>query len=73
MLVLPLYAEQHRNALETVRDLGAAFGLEVDRKNDNFVKAEDLEKRVRTLMGESEEGRRVRAKAEEQLKKGNLH
>jgi len=65
MLVWPLYAEQHLNALETVRDLGVAVGLEVDRKNGNFVKGEELERGVRSLMGESEEGKRVRAKVEE--------
>ena len=65
MLAWPLYAEQHLNDVEMVRDLGVAVGLKFDRKNGNFVKAEELERGVRSLMGESEEGKRVRAKVEE--------
>lgn len=65
MLAWPLYAEQHLNELEMVRDLAVAVGLKVDRRKGNFVTGEGLERGVRCLMGETDEGTRVRAKAQE--------
>ncbi|XP_042399710.1 UDP-glycosyltransferase 88B1-like [Zingiber officinale] len=67
LLGWPLHAEQHSNAVVMAEEMGVALQLKVERANDNFVKAEELERGVRTLMGESEEGRRVRAKAEETM------
>ncbi|KAG6498252.1 UDP-glycosyltransferase 71K2-like [Zingiber officinale] len=67
LLGWPLYAEQHSNAVVMAEEMGVALQLKVERANDNFVKAEELERGVRALMGESEEGRRVRAKAEEMM------
>ncbi|KAG1347410.1 anthocyanidin 3-O-glucosyltransferase 2 [Cocos nucifera] len=65
MLGWPLYAEQHLNAFEMERMIGVGVQLKVDRKGGGFVGAEELEKGVRCLMGDSEEGKKVRAKAEE--------
>ncbi|KAJ6853355.1 putative anthocyanidin 3-O-glucosyltransferase 2 [Iris pallida] len=65
MLGWPLYAEQHVNELELVRNLGLAVGLRFDRRKDNFVTAGDLERGVRCLMGEGEEGKRVRERVGE--------
>lgn len=65
MLAWPLYAEQHLNDVEMVRDVGIAVGLKADRKKGNFVTAAELERGVRCLMGDGEEGRRVRARVEE--------
>ncbi|XP_038982016.1 UDP-glycosyltransferase 71K1-like [Phoenix dactylifera] len=65
MLGWPLYAEQHLNAFEMERMLGVAVQLKVDRKGGGYVGAEELERGVRCLMGDSEEGKKVRAKAEE--------
>ncbi|XP_052162810.1 anthocyanidin 3-O-glucosyltransferase 2-like [Oryza glaberrima] len=60
----PLYAEQHLNAFELVRDMGVAVEMEVDRKRGNLVEAAELERAVRCLMDEgSEEGRMAREKA----------
>ncbi|XP_010929083.1 malvidin galactosylase UGT88C3 [Elaeis guineensis] len=65
MLGWPLYAEQHLNAFEMERMTGVGVQLKVDRKGGGFVGAEELERGVRCLMGDSEEGKKVRAKAEE--------
>nr|UUY86290.1 anthocyanidin-3-glucoside rhamnosyltransferase 2 [Aglaonema commutatum] len=67
MLAWPLYAEQHFNAFQMAGDLGVALQLKVDRKNGNFVAAEELERGVRCLMEEGfcERGRKVRARAKE--------
>ncbi|KAG6502169.1 anthocyanidin 3-O-glucosyltransferase 2-like [Zingiber officinale] len=70
LLGWPLYAEQHSNAVVMAEEMGVALQLKVERANDNFVTAEELERGMRTLMGESEEGRRVRAKAEEMMAAG---
>ncbi|XP_062186340.1 anthocyanidin 3-O-glucosyltransferase 2-like [Phragmites australis] len=61
----PLFAEQHLNAFELVSVMGVAVAMDVDRKRDNFVKAAELERAVRSLMGASEEGRKARQKAAE--------
>uniref|UniRef100_A0A0E0AKA1 Glycosyltransferase n=1 Tax=Oryza glumipatula TaxID=40148 RepID=A0A0E0AKA1_9ORYZ len=62
----PLYAEQHLNAFELVRDMGVAVPLGVDRERDNFVEAAELERAVRSLMDDaSEEGKKAREKAAE--------
>ncbi|XP_074582114.1 malvidin galactosylase UGT88C3-like [Curcuma longa] len=67
LLGWPLYAEQHSNAVVMAEEMGVALQLKAERAKGNFVKAEELEKGVRALMGESEEGRRVRTKAEEMM------
>jgi hypothetical protein len=61
----PLYAEQHLNAFLLVDYLGVAVAMEVDRKRKNFVEAAELERAVRALMGDAEEGRKAREKATE--------
>ncbi|KAG6498260.1 hypothetical protein ZIOFF_046172 [Zingiber officinale] len=61
LLGWPLYAEQHLNAVVMAEKMGVALQLKVERAKGNFVKAEELERGVRALMGESDEGRRVRA------------
>ncbi|RZS26004.1 hypothetical protein BHM03_00059292 [Ensete ventricosum] len=65
MLGWPLYAEQHLNAFQLVKVLGVAVELKVDRKRGNFVTVEEVERGVRCLMDDCEEGNRVRAKAKE--------
>ncbi|RWR74020.1 UDP-glycosyltransferase 71K1-like protein [Cinnamomum micranthum f. kanehirae] len=65
MLAWPLYAEQKLNAFQLVRDYGLAVELSLDYEKDGWVSAEELEKGVRSLMGESEEGQKVRKRAEE--------
>ncbi|WOL07706.1 UDP-glycosyltransferase 71K1-like [Canna indica] len=67
LLGWPLFAEQHLNAVVMDEDMGVALQLKVDRKKGNFVSAEELERGVRCLMGESEEGTRTRAKAKEMM------
>ncbi|KAJ8645439.1 hypothetical protein MRB53_007187 [Persea americana] len=65
MLAWPLYSEQKLNAFQLVRDYGLAVELSLDYEKDGWVSAEELEKGVRCLMGESEEGQKVRKRAEE--------
>ncbi|KAF7836404.1 UDP-glycosyltransferase 88F5-like [Senna tora] len=50
MIAWPLYAEQHINRNELVEDTGMAIGLE-QRDGDGFVSGDELEKKVRELMG----------------------
>ncbi|KAJ3674814.1 hypothetical protein LUZ60_005430 [Juncus effusus] len=64
MIPWPLYAEQHLNAFEMVHEMGVAVDLKVDRKNKGFVSSEELQRAVVCLMGDSEEGTRVRAKVQ---------
>ncbi|KAJ1288046.1 hypothetical protein BS78_02G058600 [Paspalum vaginatum] len=61
----PLYAEQHLNAFALVAGMGVAVAMEVDRRRGNFVEAAELERAVRVLMGDGEEGRNAREKAAE--------
>jgi hypothetical protein len=62
----PQHADQHMCAFQLVSVVGAAVGMEVNRKRGNFVEAAELERAVRSLMGDgSEEGRRAREKAAE--------
>ncbi|KAJ8645451.1 hypothetical protein MRB53_007199 [Persea americana] len=61
----PLYAEQRHNALQLVRDYGLAVELSVDYKDNDWVNAEEMERGVRHLMGETEEGQKVRERVEE--------
>ncbi|TVU39005.1 hypothetical protein EJB05_12406, partial [Eragrostis curvula] len=63
----PLYAEQHLNAFEVVACMGVAVELRIraERRQDNFVETAELERAVRSLMGETEEGRKARVKAAE--------
>ncbi|KAJ0966199.1 hypothetical protein J5N97_027337 [Dioscorea zingiberensis] len=65
MIAWPLAAEQHFNAFEMVMDMGVALELEVDRKLGGFVAGEKLEKSIRCLMEDCEEGNRVRARVAE--------
>ncbi|KAG9440298.1 hypothetical protein H6P81_020463 [Aristolochia fimbriata] len=66
ILPWPLRAEQRMNALELVRDIGAAVELiKMDYKGQSLVGAAEVERGVRRLMGETEEGRKARGKAVE--------
>jgi UDP:flavonoid glycosyltransferase YjiC (YdhE family) len=66
MIPWPIYAEQHLNAFEMVSEMHVTVDLKMDRKKNNFVKGDELERAIRCLIEEdSETGRRVRAKAEE--------
>ena len=65
ILAWPLYAEQKLKAFQLVRDCSLALELSLDYEKDGWVSAEELEKGVRCLMGESEEGQKVRKRSEE--------
>jgi len=55
----PLYAEQHLNAFQMVRELGLAVEISVDyRAGEDLVRAEAVEKGVRSVMEGSDEMRR---------------
>ncbi|KAJ8645456.1 hypothetical protein MRB53_007204 [Persea americana] len=65
ILAWPLYAEQKLNAFQLVKDYGLAVGLSMDYEKDGWVSAEEVEKGVRSLMGESDEGQKVRKRAKD--------
>jgi len=55
----PVYAEQHLNAFQMIRELGLAVEISVDyRVGGDLVRAEAVEKGVRSLMEGSDELRR---------------
>ncbi|KAF0910923.1 hypothetical protein E2562_005320 [Oryza meyeriana var. granulata] len=60
MLCWPQYAEQKMNKVFMTADMGVA--VELEGYNSDFVKAEELEAKVRLVM-ESEEGRQLRARS----------
>ncbi|KAL0318073.1 UNVERIFIED_CONTAM: UDP-glycosyltransferase 88B1 [Sesamum angustifolium] len=62
MVAWPLYAEQKMNRVVLVEDMKVALGMEV--AEDDFVAAEEVERRVRELM-ESEKGSQIRKVVEE--------
>jgi len=65
IITWPLYAEQHLNAFQLVKDLGLAVELTLDFRRDcptDFVKAEVITKAVKTMM---EQGGELRNKAKE--------
>ncbi|KAL0400671.1 UNVERIFIED_CONTAM: UDP-glycosyltransferase 88B1 [Sesamum latifolium] len=62
MVTWPLYAEQKMNRVVLVEELKVALRLEV--AEDGFVAAEEVERRLRELMG-SEKGREIRKVVEE--------
>nr|APR64099.1 hypothetical protein [Populus tomentosa] len=65
IITWPLYAEQHMNAFQLVKDLGLAVELTLDFRRDcptDFVKAEVITKAVKTMM---EQGGELRNKAKE--------
>ncbi|KMZ63343.1 Flavonoid glucosyltransferase, family GT1 [Zostera marina] len=59
MLAWPLYAEQKFNKCEMVEDMGVALPI-ISKDGEGVMDAEEVEKGVRCLMGESEEGIKVR-------------
>ncbi|XP_058072470.1 anthocyanidin 3-O-glucosyltransferase 2-like [Magnolia sinica] len=65
ILAWPLYAEQKLNAFQLVKDYGLAVELRLDFDGDGWVSAEDLERGVRCLMDDCEEGMKVRKRAKE--------
>ncbi|XXG48954.1 hypothetical protein AAC387_Pa02g3268 [Persea americana] len=65
ILTWPLYAEQKLNAFKLVQDCGLAVELILDYEKDEWVSAEEVEKGVRCLMGDSEKGQKVRTRAKE--------
>ncbi|KAI5668002.1 hypothetical protein M9H77_17855 [Catharanthus roseus] len=58
MVAWPLHAEQHINRAALVHDMKLAVDLEHD--NNGLVKAEEIERKIRELMMDSERGREVR-------------
>ena len=63
IITWPLYAEQHINAFQLVKDLGLAEELTLDFRRDcptDIVRAEDITKAVKTMM---EQGGEFRNKA----------
>lgn len=60
----PLYAEQRFNAFEMAREVGVATEIRVG-EGGVLAGAEEVERGVRCLMGEDEEGRKVKEKARE--------
>uniref|UniRef100_A0A0D9YEL7 Glycosyltransferase n=1 Tax=Oryza glumipatula TaxID=40148 RepID=A0A0D9YEL7_9ORYZ len=60
MLCWPQYAEQKMNKVFMTAEMGV--GVELDGYNSDFVKAEELEAKVRLVM-ESEEGKQLRARS----------
>ncbi|XP_015692466.1 UDP-glycosyltransferase 88A1-like [Oryza brachyantha] len=60
MLCWPQYAEQKMNKVFMTAEMGVA--VELEGYNSDFVKAEELEAKVRLVM-ESEEGRQLRARS----------
>ncbi|KAL0321482.1 UNVERIFIED_CONTAM: UDP-glycosyltransferase 88B1 [Sesamum calycinum] len=67
MVAWPLYAEQKMNRVVLVEDMKVALRMEV--AEDDFVAAEEVERRVRELM-ESEKGRETRKVVEEMSVEG---
>ncbi|XP_077253891.1 malvidin galactosylase UGT88C3-like [Tasmannia lanceolata] len=65
VLAWPLYAEQRLNAFLLVKELGLAVELRLDYKGEGLVKGEEVERGVRCLMGECEEGMKVRKRVKE--------
>ncbi|XP_058072478.1 anthocyanidin 3-O-glucosyltransferase 2-like [Magnolia sinica] len=65
ILAWPLYAEQRLNAFQLVKDYGLAAELRLDFDGDGLVSAEELERGVRCLMEDSEEGVKVRKRMKE--------
>ncbi|XP_058115152.1 anthocyanidin 3-O-glucosyltransferase 2-like isoform X2 [Magnolia sinica] len=65
ILAWPLYAEQRLNAFQLVKDYGLAVELRLDFDGDGLVSAEELERGVRCLMEDSEEGMKVRKRMKE--------
>lgn len=60
MVAWPMYAEQHLNAFEMAAEMGIAAEMEVDRRRGGWVTAEEVERKVSWLMGESEDVKKVR-------------
>ncbi|TVU39006.1 hypothetical protein EJB05_12407, partial [Eragrostis curvula] len=67
MVPWPLYGEQHLNAFELVADMDVGVPLKrmngVKDDDYSFVEAGELEQAVRSLMGETDTGKRAREKA----------
>ncbi|KAL3653575.1 hypothetical protein CASFOL_003256 [Castilleja foliolosa] len=71
MIAWPIYAEQRMNRVFMVEEMKVALPLEQDAAANGFVKAVELEKRVRELM-DSKMGRAVRNRVEEMKKAAEL-
>ncbi|XP_027333603.1 UDP-glycosyltransferase 43-like [Abrus precatorius] len=54
----PVYAEQQMNAFQMVKELGLALEIKLDYRVGDLVRAEEVEKGVRSLMKGSDEIRR---------------
>ncbi|KAF8692269.1 hypothetical protein HU200_039876 [Digitaria exilis] len=61
LLCWPLYAEQRMNRVRIVEDMG--LGVEVAMDDDGKVDAEEVEKKVRWVMGDSNDARKLRERA----------
>ncbi|XP_010272401.1 PREDICTED: UDP-glycosyltransferase 88F5-like [Nelumbo nucifera] len=62
ILAWPLYAEQHMN--RTVLVDAYKLAMPIDQSDDGFVSADEVEKRVKSLM-DSEDGRALRERSQE--------
>ncbi|KAI0504925.1 hypothetical protein KFK09_015882 [Dendrobium nobile] len=65
MVTWPMYAEQHLNAFKMAAEMGLAAEMAVDRRRDGWVTAEEVERKVRWLMEDGDEGRKVRERVKE--------
>ncbi|XP_068657591.1 malvidin galactosylase UGT88C3-like [Aristolochia californica] len=65
ILPWPLRAEQRLNGFKLVSEIGAAVELEMNYRGQSLVGASEVERGVRSLMGNTEEGKKARDKAME--------
>ncbi|KAL0906946.1 hypothetical protein M5K25_025482 [Dendrobium thyrsiflorum] len=65
MVTWPMYAEQHLNAFKMATEMGLAAEMAMDRRRGGWVTAEEVENKVRWLMEDNEEGRKVRERVKE--------
>ncbi|XP_020578349.1 anthocyanidin 3-O-glucosyltransferase 2-like [Phalaenopsis equestris] len=65
MVAWPMYAEQHLNAFLMATEMSLAAEMASERRREGWVTAEEVERKVRWLMEESEEGRAVRERVKQ--------
>eukprot|EP00262_Sarcandra_glabra_P020282 TRINITY_DN79_c0_g1_i11.p1 TRINITY_DN79_c0_g1~~TRINITY_DN79_c0_g1_i11.p1 ORF type:complete len:508 (-),score=29.88 TRINITY_DN79_c0_g1_i11:2-1297(-) len=65
ILAWPLYSEQRFNRFQLVQDLILAVDLKLDYRGEGLVSAEELQRAMRCLMGDCDEGTKVRARVKE--------
>lgn len=65
MVTWPMYAEQHLNAFMMTAEMGVAAEMEVDRRRGGWATAQEVELKLRWLMGDSEDVRKVKERVRE--------